>query len=111
MTTPKPEPKLFTVRDIADRIGRPVWWVRRRLKALKVKKAGRFYEVTLARLRELHEEMAAAVDRRGAAELLADEDDECMGCVDLRIEKSKLEGQLADLTRRLVATAANARRR
>jgi hypothetical protein len=98
-------PNLLRVADIAKRIGRPTWWVRRALKALakqrpgSVVKVGRFYETTAGTLAELSATMSRAVNE---ADMPDDPGDTgCPRCASLRAEVAELEQQLVELAGRL----------
>ena len=101
-------PKLLTVADIARRVGRPTWWVRRRLKTLErehpgsVTKHGRLYETTPARLVELYRQLGAAVLDSDVPE--PDEAPACERC-------GELERQVVDLSERLAASMSDSKRR
>lgn len=92
-------PKLLTTADIAKRVGKPTWWVRRRLKKMGVaEKAGGRYETTPGQLAEMYRKLGSAVLD---SELPEADEDGCPHCASLRSEVAELEAQLVELAGRL----------
>lgn len=106
---------LLRVADIAKRIGRPTWWVRRALKELAKKhpgsvvKVGRWWETTPSALAELSATMSRAVNE----DELPDDpgDNGCAHCAGLRTEVAELERQLVELAGRLARATGSDRER